>query len=37
MTFVLKLQGLEAPAETDSIAAPSNVLSTSLHGTHLCI
>ena len=27
MTFVLKLQGLEAPAETDSIAAPSNVLS----------
>ena len=33
MAFVLKLQALEAPAEADSIAAPSNVLSTFLHGS----
>ncbi len=32
MAFVLKLQGLKTPAETDAIAAPSNVLSTLLHG-----
>jgi hypothetical protein len=37
MAFVLKLQALEAPAEADSIAAPSTAISTSLHGSHLCL